>query len=385
MVKSRISEILTRGVEKIYPNQEALEKLLQQRKIRLYLGIDPTGSRFHLGHTIPLRKLQEFADLGHEAILLIGTGTVLVGDPSQRTEKRKQITESEIQKNIETWKQQAEKIVDFSKVQIKKNSDWLLKLTMKDLIGIASNISAVQLFKREMFQERLKRGDTVWAHETLYPLLQGYDSIALDVDLEIGGTDQTFNMLIGRELMQKMCGKEKYVLTVPMILGTDGKPMNKSSGNCIWLEDKPSEMYGKLMSIPDEQIDSYLELVTDISQDELDRAEELKPLDKKRLLALTVVKMYHGEEKAWQAQKGFESVFSKGGIPENIPTWELSGQDINLPEVLVDRGIIKSRSEARRLISQGGVTLNDRKLMKPETTLEKGILKVGKRIFIKIE
>ena len=380
-----LEELLSRGVEKIYPDREALEKILKQRKIRLYLGIDPTGGRLHLGHTVLLRKLQKFAELGHEAILLIGTGTVLVGDPSQRSGAREQANEDEIQGNISTWRKQAEKILDFSKVQIKQNGDWLLKLTMKDLIAIASNISAVQLFKRDMFQERLKRGDTVWAHETLYPLLQGYDSVALDVDLEIGGTDQTFNMLVGRELMQKMRGKEKYVLAVPMILGTDGKPMSKTSENCVWLEDEPSEMYGKLMSIPDEQTDSYLELVTDVPQAELDGAKKLSPLDKKCLLALTVVKMYHGEEKAQQVQKEFKSVFSKGGIPEDIPTWKLSGRSVNLPEVLVDRGLVKSKSEARRLISQGGITLNDRKLMEPEVTLEKGVLKVGKRVFIRIE
>jgi len=263
-----IKDLLSRGVEKIYPDQEALEKLLQQRKIRLYLGIDPTGSRLHLGHAILLRKLQKFAELGHETILLIGTGTVLAGDPSQRAGAREKIGEEEVQKNISNWKKQAEKILDFSKVQVKQNGDWLLKLTMKDLISIASHISAVQLFKRDMFQERLERGDTVWANETLYPLLQGYDSVVMDVDLEIGGTDQTFNMLIGRELLRKMRGKEKYVLTVPMILGTDGKQMSKTSGNCVWLDDEPAEMYGKLMSLPDEQINSYLDSVTDISQAE---------------------------------------------------------------------------------------------------------------------
>src|SRR3990170_9086354 len=242
-----IEDLLSRGVEKIYPNREALEKLLKQRKIRLYLGIDPTGSRLHLGHAILLRKLQKFAELGHEAILLIGTGTVLVGDPSQRSGARERVDEGEIQRNISTWRKQAEKILDFSKVRIKQNGDWLLKLTMKDLIAIASNISAVQLFKRDMFQERLKRGDTVWAHETLYPLLQGYDSVALDVDLEIGGTDQEFNMLIGRELQHKMKGRDKFVLTVPMILGTDGGQMSKTTGNCIWLDDTPEDMFGKIM------------------------------------------------------------------------------------------------------------------------------------------
>lgn len=380
-----VRQTLVGGVEKIYPSREALEKLLKQRKVRLYLGIDPTGSRLHLGHTVPLRKLQEFADLGHEAILLIGTGTVLVGDPSQRSEARKQITEGAIQKNISTWKRQAEKIIDFSKVQIKQNSDWLLKLTMRDLIKIAANVSAVQLFKRDMFQERLKRGDTVWAHEILYPLLQGYDSVALDVDLEIGGTDQTFNMLIGRELLQKMRGKEKYILTVPMILGTNGKPMSKTSGNCVWIEDEPAEMYGKLMSIPDEQVNSYLELVTDLSQEKLSQAEKLDPLVKKNLLALSVVRMYHGEKAAQKSQKEFERIFSEGKIPEDAATWRLAGQKINLSEVLVAKGIVKSKSEVRRLLSQGGITLSDRKLSDPSVTLEPGVLRVGKRFFAKIK
>ncbi|OGC61279.1 tyrosine--tRNA ligase [candidate division WWE3 bacterium RIFCSPLOWO2_01_FULL_53_14] len=380
-----LSELLSRGVEKIYPSREVLEKVLGQKKIRLYLGIDPTGSRLHLGHTIPLRKLQEFANLGHEAILLIGTGTVLVGDPSQRAGAREQIGEDEIQKNIATWRKQAEKILDFSKVQIKQNGDWLLKLTMKDLIKISANISAVQLFKRDMFQERLQRGDTVWAHEILYPLLQGYDSVVLDADLEIGGTDQTFNMLIGRELMQKMRGKEKFVLTVPMILGTDGKQMSKTSGNCVWLEDEPSEMYGKLMALPDEQVNSYLELATDLSPAELAQSQKLDPLAKKKLLSAAVVKMYHGDEKSRQAQKEFESVFSKGGVPEDAPVWKLTDLKKNLLEILVGRGVVKSKSEVRRLLDQGGITLNDRKLTDPETTLEKGVLKVGKRTFIKIE
>lgn len=394
----KIEELLSRGVEKIYPNREALEKVLVQRKIRLYLGIDPTGSRLHLGHTVLLRKLQKFAELGHEAILLIGTGTVLVGDPSQRTGARERIDEDGIQRNISTWRKQAEKILDFSKVQIKQNGDWLLKLTMQDLIGIAANISAVQLFKRDMFQERLKRGDTVWAHETLYPLLQGYDSVALDVDLEIGGTDQTFNMLIGRDLMKKMRGKEKYVLTVPMILGTDGKPMSKTSGNCVWLEDGPSEMYGKLMSIPDEQTDSYLELVTDISQSELDQAKKLSPLDKKRLLALTVVKMYHGEEKAQEARREFKQkftatkTFTADAILVNA-IWGLAGKKIDLIDLLVEKKMVKSKSEARRLLKQGGVSLmkqegsslNEKKLTGPEVVLESGVLKIGKKTFIEIK
>src|SRR3989344_3917419 len=199
-----INEILTRGVAKVLPTTAGLQSLMSKKTLRLYQGFDPTGSRLHLGHTIGLRKLMQFANLGHEVIFLFGTGTVLVGDPSQRDTARKLITQSEIDQNILDWKKQVSPIVDFSKVTIKQNGDWLTKLTLKDIVHIASNISAIQLFKRESFQRRLKRGDTVWYHETMYTLLQGYDSVAMDVDLELGGTDQEFNMLIGRELQRKM-------------------------------------------------------------------------------------------------------------------------------------------------------------------------------------
>src|SRR3989344_7421770 len=224
----KVDRTLSKSVAEVIPDKTGLAKLMQSKKIRVYLGVDPTGTHLHLGHSIPMRKLQEFADLGHEAILLIGTGTVLVGDPSQRTRARGKITQKEIEENIKTWRQQAEKVINFNKVQIKQNGEWLLKLTYPEIIGIASNISSVQLFKRDMFQQRITRGETVWAHETLYPLFQGYDSVAMDVDLEIGGTDQTFNMLIGRELQKKMNKREKFVLITPLISGTDGKPISRS-------------------------------------------------------------------------------------------------------------------------------------------------------------
>src|SRR3990167_6579044 len=239
----KIGDLLTRRVDKILPNREGLEKLISERKIRLYQGFDPTGMKLNLGHSVGLRKLMEFAEAGHEVIFLFGTGTVLVGDPSQRDSARKLITQEEIEENIKDWKRQAEKIVDFDKVTVKQNGDWLVPLTLKGIINIASNISAVQLFKREMFQRRLEKGDTVWYHETMYPLLQGYDSVAMDVDLEIGGTDQEFNMLIGRELQRKMNSREKFVLTTPMILGIDGGQMSKTTGNCVWLDDTAIEMF----------------------------------------------------------------------------------------------------------------------------------------------
>jgi len=244
----KIREVLTKKVEQVLPSEKELAALMGERRIRLYLGIDPTSSKLHLRHAILLRKLQEFADLGHETILVIGTGTVLAGDPSLRDGVRTQISQKEINKNIQTWKRQASKVLDFSKIKIRYNGSWLLKLNFKEIIQIASNISAVKLFQREMFQKRIKKGGTIWCHETLYPLLQGYDSVFLNVDLEISGSDQVFNMLIGRELQKKMRNKEKFVITCPMIFGTDGKPMSKTSGNCIWLEDSAFQMFGKLMS-----------------------------------------------------------------------------------------------------------------------------------------
>jgi len=383
----KIEEVLTRGVEKILPSKEGFKKLIQKKKIRLYLGIDPTAPRLHLGHTITLRKLQEFADLGQEAILVIGTGTVLAGDPSLRLKARPLMFEEEVERNIKDWKRQAGKILDFSKVKIKYNGDWLLKLKLVDIIRIASQISAVKLFRREMFQRRIKMGQTVLAHETLYPLLQGYDSVFLDVDLEIGGTDQTFNMLIGRELMQKMRNKEKFVLTCPMVLGVDGKPMSKTTGNCVWLEDGPDQMFGKIMSIPDDLIFDYFNLLTRISLAEIKKIKKLNPRDAKARLAKEIVSIYHGKTASQIAEKEFERVFREKKLPSKVSEIEIKEGDLNILDLLVKTKLASSKSEAKRLILQGGVRIsgkiekNWRKIVqiKKET-----IIQIGKRRFTKI-
>jgi len=378
-----IDQLLTRRVEKVLPSKEGLRKLLSQRKIRLYLGIDPTATRLHLGHTVPLRKLQEFASAGHEVILLFGTGTVLVGDPSLRAQARKPITQAEIDRNISTWKDQVKPILDLDKITIKQNGDWLLPLTLKDIIHIASQVSAVQLFKRDMFQRRLDKGDTVFMHETLYPLLQGYDSVAMDVDLEIGGTDQEFNMLIGRELMHKMKAKDKFVLTTPMILGTDGQQMSKTSGNCVWLTDTPQDMFGKLMSIPDTQIKPYWELLTDLPTDQLTS----NPLADKKRLALSITQDFHGPSPAQAAQSLFETTVQKGEAPQNMPTFNLSQlpQNSTLIDLLEKSHLVSSRGEAKRLIDQDAVTVNQVKVTTPDTKFKPGdIIRAGKRRFIKL-
>lgn len=377
----KVNEVLTRAVEETLPSREGLAKLMQSKKIRVYLGVDPTG-RLHLGHTIPMRKLQEFADLGHEAILLIGTGTVLAGDPSQRAKARPKITQAEIDENIKTWKEQASKVIDFSKVQIQENGDWLLKLTYADIISIASNISSVQLFKREMFQERIKRGDTVWTHETLYPLFQGYDSVVMDVDLEIGGTDQKFNMLIGRELQKKMNNREKYVLTTPLISGTDGKPMSKSSGNCILLNDSPEDMYGKIMSTADTQIAEYWTTLTNLDPKKL---TSLKPLEAKKELASEIVRLYHAQEAAQKAQREFESVHQKGQLPEELETIKVASSRVNLVDFLTKNNLAKSKSDAKRLLEQGAIEIDGKTASEAQVEFKDGqVVKIGKRKFVKV-
>jgi len=383
----KIENTLNRGVVQILPLRDGLKKLMQKRKIRVYLGIDPTGTRLHLGHTIPLRKLQEFANLGHEAILVIGNGTVLAGDPSQRESLRPTITKSEVKRNIKTWKRQAEKILDFKKVKIEYNGDWLLKLKLEDIIKIASKISAVKLFQREMFQGRIKKGGTIWTHEILYPLLQGYDSVSLKTDLEIGGTDQTFNMLIGRELEGKILKKEKFVLTCPMILGTDGKPMSKSSGNCIWVSDTPQQMYGKIMSIPDALIRDYFKLLTDTTSEEIEEIRKLNPRDAKARLAWEITSFYHGKKVATQAEKEFEKVFREKKLPSKIPSVKISDESLNILKLLIKTRLVSSKSEAKRLVSQKGVRI-DGKIeadWKKEIRIKKGtIIKIGKRKFTRL-
>ncbi len=387
MSTTNIDQLLSRRVAKILPSKEEFEKLLKTKKrIRLYQGFDPTGGRLHLGHTIGLRKLMDFARAGHEAIILFGTGTVLVGDPSERDTGRKLITQEEIDANIKGWKDQIAPLVDFDLVTIKQNGDWLVPLTLKDIIHIASNISAIQLFKRKSFTRRIKQGDTVWYHETMYPLLQGYDSVVLDVDLEIGGTDQEFNMLVGRELQHKINHRNKFVLTVPMILGTDGKQMSKTSGNCVWLDDSAEDMFGKIMSIPDKQIPSYWELLTDLP---LKSKSELltHPFEAKKELAFDITKQFHGLQAAKQAQLHFEKTVQNKEIPTNIPEIKLPKTPLSIIEVLKQANLGVSNSRIKQVIKQGGVSFNNKRITNPNQTITPksgDIIKFGKRTFRKV-
>jgi len=389
----KIEEVLTQRVVEILPSKEELKKLIQKRKIRVYLGIDPTSPKIHLGNAVCLKKLREFQDLGHETIFLIGDFTAQIGDPSGRDKKRKPLTLKQIKENIKDYFNQAAKIIDISKVKIEYNSKWLEKLTLKDLIKLTSYFTTSQLLERDMFQERFKKGREVWMNELLYPLMQGYDSVVLNVDLEIGGTDQTFNMLVGRKLQKIYNKKEKFILTVPLLIGLDGRKMSKSFGNVVNITDTPNDMYGKIMSLRDDLIPHYFELCTNLPISKIKKIEKdlkdkkVNPRDLKAMLAREIVKLYYGEEIAFKAEREFNKVFREKKLPSKIPEFPLKEKKINILELLTKTQLASSKSEARRLIIQKGVKINGetQKDWKKIVLIKKGmILQVGKRKFLKI-
>lgn len=391
----QLQELLTRGVSEIAPGKDTLEKVLLERKIRVYLGIDPTGSLLTLGHSVVLRKLQQFADAGHEVILLIGNGTVRIGDPTGRDSTRPQLSDEQIKENFKTWKEQASKILDFSKIQIRYNGDWLDKLTYTDMIKLMAQTTVQQLTERDMFQERMKKGLPIHGHELLYPLLQGYDSVAMDVDLEIGGSDQLFNMLMGRHLQRVMNNREKWVLTTPIINGTDGRKMSKSYGNFVALTEAPTDMYGKLMSIADNQIIEYFTLLTDLPVVEIaEMATAIEhgenPMSFKKKLAHTITTMYHSVGAATAAENFFEKTVQQKELPDEIPVIHISETELTALELLTRAFPDQSKTELKRLIEQGAVLLlpSEQKVTDPYASIqltETMVVKLGKRRYCKIQ
>ncbi len=392
-----LDHVLTRGVAEILPSKNTLEQLMKQKKIRVYLGIDPTGSLLTLGHSVVLRKLQQFAELGHEVFLLIGNGTVRIGDPTGRDSTRPVLTDAAIQENFKSWQEQASKILDFEKINIVYNGDWLDKLSYADVVKLMAKTTVQQLIERDMFQERMKKQLPIFGHEIMYPLLQGYDSVVLDVDLELGGTDQTFNMMMGRHLQKEYNNREKWVLTTPIINGTDGRKMSKSYGNFVALTEEPTQMFGKIMSIADEMIVEYFSVLTDESLENIRHIEEqiqkgANPMEFKKKLAFTITAMYHNEELAQEAKKHFEKTVQKREVPEEIPTITFSDQTLSLLQVLKHCLPNESSSNLRRLIEQSGVevTLQNLEKVRPTNpteefaTLNLSVIKVGKRKFFKI-
>ena len=389
-----LPDLLTRGVEQIMPDAKTLAAELNKRTIRVYLGIDPTGAFLTLGHSVVLRKLQQFAQAGHNVIMLIGNGTVRIGDPTGRDSTRPELTDEVIQENFRTWKEQASKILDFNKIEIRYNGDWLDKLKYVDMIKLMAQTTVQQLVERDMFQERMKKGLPIHGHELLYPLLQGYDSVAMDVDLEIGGSDQLFNMMMGRHLQRVMNNREKWVLTTPIINGTDGRKMSKSYGNYVALTDAPNDMFGKLMSIADEQIVEYFTLLTDTPLDTIDFiktkiAQGENPMQFKKQLAFTITEMYHDKASAEAAQENFQKTVQERSVPDEIPTVQITGAQMSVLELLVACIPEQSKSELRRLVEQGGVSWaeTEEKLLDPMATVtiaDGAVLKVGKRRYFKL-
>ncbi len=462
-----IDELLTRAVSDVVPRAVAESKLKTEQKLRIYFGIDPTGAKLHLGHSVPLRKMRAFQDAGHHVILVIGSFTAMIGDPTGRDEMRKALTSNEVKKNFETYIEQAKLILDMKKIEIRYNHEWLEKLGLSEIVKLASNFTVQKMLERDMFHFRRNikiecpqchckivyrhnplagittkdnehlndwrfyvsqiltneknyydrdklnlRGQTcdeckkeihykdlkesdfsppdpIHLHEFFYPLMVGYDSVVLDVDCEIGGNDQLFNMLAGRTLQHAYKKRDKFVLTTKLIDGTDGRKMSKTYNNCVYLTDSAEEMYGRILSMPDNLIPLYMECCTDLPMTDVKAAEKAlkdgkeNPKNLKMRLAREIVTIYHSAKDATAAEEAFENVFKKKGVPEDMPEYKMKKGE-SLIDALLRSGSVTSKSEARRLIEQGGVKVNNATVKSVDAKAEEGIVKVGKRKFVRI-
>ena len=393
---AKIEQLLTRGVELAYPNKDAMrEALMSGRRLRVYLGVDPTSPVLHIGHALQLKKLREFQELGHEVILLIGSFTAMIGDPTDKLAARQQLTAAQVMENAATYKKQAKKLLKFSGengAKLMFNHKWLAKMNLGDVVNLASHFTVQQMSERDMFEKRLAEGKPVYLHEFMYPLMQGYDSVAMDVDIELGGSDQTFNMLAGRTLMREMKQKEKQVLALKLLVNDEGKKMSKSEGGFVAINDVPEEMYGKLMSMSDSMILPYFEIMTDVPMEEIEgmklqMAAGTNPRDLKMKLAANVVTMFHGKAAAKRAAKHFSTVFQQHEQPTEMVDFQIFAPT-NILDVLVAVKLANSRGEGKQLIAGGGVriddvTVTDIGLMIDPTKLP-AVLQKGKRHFVRL-
>lgn len=397
-------EWIRRGVVEIVPEEELKQKIAQSvasgKPLKVKLGLDPSAPDIHVGHTVVLQKLRQFQQLGHQVQLLIGDFTGRIGDPTGKSETRKQLTEEDVKRNAETYKKQIYKILDPKQTEVYYNSEWLSPLTFADVVELSAKLTVARMLERDDFSKRYASGQPIHIHEFFYPLMQGYDSVALESDIELGGTDQKFNLLMGRTLQKEYGKKTQIAIMLPLLEGLDGvNKMSKSLGNYIGIDEQPNEIYGKAMSIPDELMVKYYELATDISNEELQQLREglasgaVHPRDAKMRLAGTFVRMYHGEAAAKEAEQHFVTVFQQRALPDEIeeialPASELEGGKIRIVKLLVALGLQSSNSEARRSVQQGGVRINEQKIDDPnaELTPQDGdIVQVGKRKFAKVK
>ena len=389
-----IDNLLNLGVAEVIVKEDLKKKLRSGKVLRIKLGIDPTGFDLHLGHMVVVHKLREFQELGHQIILLFGNFTGRIGDPSGKSETRPMRTQEELEKNAQHYLKQVSPILDVSKVEVRWNAEWLAPLTFSDVVTLASQFTVAQMLERDMFQERIKKDQPIAVHEFMYPLMQGYDSVALKADVELGGTDQTFNLLAGRTL-QKAYGQEpQNILTGPILVGTDGSmKMGKTTGNYIGVDEKPEDIFGKTMSIPDDSILTYLELAARVDAAELaEFAKRLKggenPRDLKMELAHAIVELYHGEKVAKVAEENFVTIHQKREVPEEVEEVKVKGAKWNIVDLISELGLAESKSKARQLVEGGAVKWESEKVedVKAEVNLTKegGLLQVGKRNFRRV-
>lgn len=390
------AEFIARGTEIIPDGVMGLAQKLQNaaenhRPLRIKLGMDPTRPDLHLGHTVVMRKLKEFQKLGHKIILLVGGATAMIGDPSGKSETRPSLTKEQVEYNAKTYFEQMSKVVDIENAEIVNNADWLHKMQLTDLLKLASKVTVAQMMTRDDFKKRFEEAKPISIHEFFYPLMQAYDSVEIDADIELGGTDQRFNILLGREI-QAAYGRKEYQLAMllPLLEGTDGVvKMSKSyPEHCISITEEPKNMYGKLMSIPDTLISRYFTLLTDVSTDEIKEIEQKikteNPRDIKMKLAYMITKEYHGEDAAVSAQNEFINVVQNKGVPSDVPEYNLNGSKALL-DLLVELNFTASKSEAKRLIQQGAVKFENEKISDINYVVSaKGVLQAGKRKFIKL-
>ena len=378
-------EIIRRGASGIVSNEELLKKLYESIKtnqpLKIKAGFDPTAPDLHLGHTVLLRKLRQFQELGHEVYFLIGDFTGQIGDPTGRSEVRKQLSKQEVEKNALTYKAQVSRILDTRKLKIVFNSKWFEKMPVVEMLRLTTLASVSQMLAREDFKKRYNKGENISILEFIYPLMQGYDSVELKADIELGGTDQIFNLLVGREIQKDFNLPQQVVITMPLLEGTDGvQKMSKSFGNYIGINETPKEMFGKIMSVSDELMLKYYELLTD---EELVSVNQMHPRDAKIKLAKIIIAQYHSAQEAEKEAEEFSRVFSQKEIPAEMP--EFKGKGMAVLDILVESKLVASRNEARRLIKQGAVSFENKKIEKDDFIIsEPGVLKAGSRRFLKI-
>ncbi|MCM8757839.1 MAG: tyrosine--tRNA ligase [Candidatus Omnitrophica bacterium] len=380
-------EIIKRAVVEIISEEELfskLEKSIKEKEpLKIEAGFDPTASDIHLGHTVLLRKLRQFQDLGHIVYFLIGDFTATIGDPSGQDKMRKRLTEEEVKRNALTYKEQVFKILNPKRTKVVFNSHWFKRMAPSKLLDLASHSTLAQIMARQDFNQRYSQGKDISLLELFYPLLQAYDSVYLKADIELGGTDQKFNLLLGRELQKDFGQQPQVIIMLPLLEGIDGvQKMSKSLGNYIGINEPPAEIFGKIMSINDQIMFKYYQLLTD---EDLEEIKKLHPKEAKLRLAEIITSQYHSKALARKAREDFELIFSQKQIPKQIPEYKLKQKPIRLIDVLVDSGLVPSRNEARRLIQQGAVSIEDKKIKDLEFLIEKeGVLKLGKRRFLKL-